>query len=68
MAKMMLTQAIQWMVDTEDEAIDMINEYKDEQDAKGYVLAKSGYTLKQKKSKGEVVDEHYIVDIKMKFE
>lgn len=64
----MLTQAIQWMVDTEDEAIDMINDYKDKQQEKGYTLAKSGYTLKQKKSKGEVVDEHYIVDVKMKFE
>lgn len=68
MARMLKSKAEQWIVDHEDEAIDMIDDYKAKQAEGGYTVAKSGYTLKQKKSKGEVIDEHYVVDIKVSYE
>jgi hypothetical protein len=48
-------------VDTEEEAMGMIEDAKDQQISGGYTLTKSSYTLKTKKSKGEIVDQWFIV-------
>jgi len=50
-------------VDTEEEAMHMIEEAKDNQLTSNYLLSKSGYILKTKKSKGEIVDQWYLVSL-----
>jgi hypothetical protein len=44
----------------------MIQEYKD--NAAGYTVTKSGYVIKTKKSKGEIVDMWCIVTIEFSYE
>jgi len=56
-----------YRVDNEEEAVDMINDYKDRQLAEGYTLSKSGYVLKNKKSKGEIIDSWAIVTVEKTF-
>lgn len=55
-----------WRVSTEDQAVDMINEEKE--NAAGYTITKSGYVIKTKKSKGEIVDSWCIVTIEYSYE
>lgn len=55
-----------WRVATEDHAVDMINEEKEK--AAGYTITKSGYVIKTKKSKGEIVDSWCIVTIEYSYE
>ena len=53
----------QYACDTENEARDAIDHFKEQQDEKGYVLGKAGYTYKTKKAKGEIIGEQWIVDV-----
>ena len=55
-----------WRVSTEDQAGDMINEEKE--NAAGYTITKSGYVIKTKKSKGEIVDSWCVVTIEYSYE
>ena len=55
-------------VDSEDEAVDMIAEYKDNATKGGYIVTKSGYKIKTKKSKGEIVDLWAEVEITFSYE
>lgn len=55
-----------WRVSTEDHAVDMINSEKEK--AAGYTITKSGYVIKTKKSKGEIVDSWCIVTIEYSYE
>ena len=55
-----------WRVSTEDQAVDMINEEKET--AAGYTITKSGYVIKTKKSKGEIVDSWCVVTIEYSYE
>lgn len=48
---------------TEEEAIQAIQTFRDNQSKEGYVLSKSGYTYKTKKAKGEIIDEAWIVTV-----
>lgn len=57
-----------WRVSTEDQAVDMIQEYKDKALDGGYTVTKSGYVVKTKKSKGEIVDMWMIVTIEFSYE
>lgn len=54
-------------VTDEEEAVRLIEEYKNNQLSDGYSLTKSGYVLKNKKSKGEIVDSWAIVTIERTF-
>ena len=56
-----------YRVNNEEEAVDMINDYKDRQLTEGYTLSKSGYVLKNKKSKGEIIDSWAIVTVEKTF-
>lgn len=55
-------------VEDEEEAMALIEEYKNNQLSEGYTLTKSGYTLKTKKSKGEIIDSWAICNIEMTYE
>lgn len=56
-----------YRVDTEEEAMHMINDAKDQQISGNYILTKSSYVLKTKKSKGEIIDSYYIVSTEKTF-
>lgn len=68
MARLLTKQTDVYHVDTEEEAVDMINDAKDNQIRGGYTLTKSGYTMKTKKSKGEVIEVHFIVTLEKSYE
>ena len=68
MALQLLKETKFWRVDSEDEAVDMITEYKDNAIKGGYTVTKSGYKIKTKKSKGEIVDSWCIVTIEYSYE
>ena len=57
-----------WRVDNEATAVEMINEYKDKAITDGYTITKSGYAIKTKKSKGEIVDMYALVNITFSYE
>jgi hypothetical protein len=57
----------QYRVETEEEAINLIQKFKDKQNTDGYEITKSSYTMKTKKAKGEVIDMFFLCDITMKF-
>ena len=57
-----------WRVDNEETAVEMINEYKDKAITNGYTITKSGYAIKTKKSKGEIVDMYALVNITFSYE
>ena len=55
-----------YRVDTEDEAIDMIQDFRNKSSI--YEVTKATYVKKQKKSKGEIVDEWVIDEITFNYE
>ena len=68
MARILTKQTDTFRVDTEEEAVEMIQDAKDNQAKGGYTVTKSGYVLKTKKSKGEIVDSWTIVTIEKTYE
>ena len=68
MARLLTKQTDVYRVDTEEEAVEMINDAKDNQIRGGYTVTKSGYTLKTKKAKGEIIDSWTIVSIEKTYE
>jgi len=68
MPRLLTKQTDTYRVDTETEAVDMINDAKDNQIKGCYTLTKSGYTMKTKKSKGEIVDSWFIVSLEKSYE
>ena len=67
MAKILLKTTDVYRVDDETEAVEMIQTYKDNQTTDGYTLTKSGYVLKNKKQKGEIIDSWAVVTIEKTF-
>ena len=48
--------------------MNLIQEFKDNQISEGYTLSKSGYVLKTRKSKGEIIDSWFIVTVERSFD
>lgn len=67
MARQLMKTTDVWQVDTEEEAMEMIEEAKDKQTEGGYTLTKSGYVVKTKKSKGEITDMWMVVTTEKSF-
>ena len=44
-----------WRVSNEDKAVELINQYKASSLTEAYIITKSGYVIKTKKSKGEIL-------------
>lgn len=65
--KMLMKTTDVYRVDNEEEAVQMINDWKDKAITDGYTLTKSGYVVKTKKSKGEIVDSWCIVSLEKTF-
>ena len=65
--KMLMKTTDVYRVDNEEEAVQMINEARDSAIAQGYTLTKSSYVIKNKKSKGEIIDSWCIVSLEKSF-
>jgi hypothetical protein len=63
MAKELVKEALTYRVDTETEAVAEIEKVKNAQAAEGYTVKKSEYSLRQKKAKGEVIEEWFLVTV-----
>lgn len=57
----------EYRVETEEEAIALIQKFKDNQARDGYEVTKSGYSMKTKKSKGEIISMWFVCNITMNF-
>ena len=66
--KLLMKTTDVYRVNDEEEAVQMINEFKDSQLREGYTLTKSGYVLKTKKAKGEIIDSYALVTVEKTFE
>lgn len=53
----------EFRVNTEEEAKQAMEEFRQNAPVEGYILNSCGYTHKEKKTKGSVVDECYIVKV-----
>ena len=56
-----------YRVDDEEEALALIEEFKDNQLTNGYTVTKSGYVLKTKKAKGEIIDSWMLCTVERTF-
>lgn len=54
-------------VNTEEEAKQLIESFKEKSKTEGFEITSYTTTLKEKKSKGEVIDSFYIVKIVMRW-
>lgn len=53
----------EYRAESEEEAKQMNEDFKTEAKEKGYILNSFAYTKKEKKSKGEVIDDGYLVKV-----
>lgn len=53
----------EYRVDTEEEAKEAMELFRKDAKEKGYILKASGYTLKEKKQKGEVIDSGFLLKV-----
>lgn len=60
----LIEQKEKYVVNSEQEAINLIEHFKKDAEEKGYILGASGYTYKTKKAKGEIINECWVCDIK----
>ena len=68
MARQLLKTTDVWLTESEEEAMEMIEDAKNHAPEGGYTVTKSGYTAKPKKSKGEILYIEYKVTIEKTFE
>lgn len=59
----LMKQTDEIRVDTEEQAKALIESFKEKSRTEGYEITNYSSTLKEKKSKGEVIDSFYIVKI-----
>lgn len=66
--KSLISTVETYRLETEDDVNAFKQEQREEADSVGYTINNFNITLKEQKSKGEVVDSWYIVSIKKVFE
>lgn len=59
----LLKQTEEYLTESEQEAISLIETYRQDAQEKGYVLGANGYTYKTKKAKGEIIAEVWVVKV-----
>ena len=59
----LLKVTAEYRAESEEEAKQMNEDFKSEAKEKGYVLNSFAYTKKEKKSKGEIIDDGYLVKV-----
>lgn len=60
---MLLETTSKYRADSENQAKEMIEKFRNEAGEKGYIVKKAGFEYKTKKAKGEVVAEAWVVSI-----
>ena len=65
--KQLLKTTDVYRVETEEDAMNLIQKFKDNQNIEGYTVTKSGYVLKTKKSKGEIIESWFIATVERSF-
>ena len=65
--KILMKSTDVYRVDDENDAIKLIEEFREGQAREGYTLTKSSYVLKTKKSKGEIIDSWAVVSVERTF-
>ena len=65
--KQLLKTTDVYRVETEEDAMNLIQKFKDNQNVEGYTVTKSGYVLKTKKSKGEIIESWFIATVERSF-
>lgn len=70
MNKQLKTETLVFKVDSEQLAMDTIEEYKNNQSVEGYTLTKYNTIYKSKKDRktGEIVDEYWLVSVTKEYE
>lgn len=70
MNKQLKTETLVFKVNSEQLAMDTIEEYKNNQAADGYTLTKYNTTYKSKKDRktGEIIDEYWLVSVTKEYE
>lgn len=53
----------EYVVDTEEEAIKAIQNFREDAEQHGHTVGASGYTYKTKKAKGEIIGEQYLIKV-----
>jgi hypothetical protein len=53
----------EYRAESEQEVKEMNEQFKAEAKSEGYILNSFSYTKKEKKSKGEIIDEGYLVKV-----
>lgn len=64
---MLLETVSKYRADSENQAKEMIEKFREEASAKGYIVKKAGFEYKTKKSKGEIIAEAWVVSITQVF-
>lgn len=64
---MLLETTQKFRADSEIQAKDMIEAFRAEASMKGYVVKKAGYEYKNKKAKGEIIAEAWVVSVTQVF-
>lgn len=70
MSRQVKSETVEFVIDNEQEATDIIEEYKVNQAVDGYTLTKYNTTYKSKKDRktGEIINEYWITSIKKEYE
>ena len=64
---MLLETVSKYRASSENEAKEMIEQFRKEAVQKGYVVKKAGFEYKTKKAKGEIIAEAWVVSITQVF-
>lgn len=68
MSKLLMKKTETYRVDTEEEAIKMIEDFRAESRNDVYEVSKASYTKKNKKVKGEIVEEWVVAEVTFVYE
>jgi len=70
MSKQLKTETLVFKVDSEQLAMETIEEYKNNQSVDGYILTKYNTTYKSKKDRKthEIIDEFWLVSVTKEYE
>ena len=63
----LLKETLELRADSEEEAKQIIEKYREDAGEKGYTIGAAGSTYKTKKLKGEIIDEAWVCKIVQQF-
>lgn len=55
----------EYRAESEQEVKEMNNMFEEQAQTKGYILNSFSYTKKEKKAKGEIIDDGYLIKVSM---